>query len=156
MSAGEGGERAGNSVPGRRRSFVANRQEEALDAGEDGLPVQTEESPGESQTRADDDEDLPVLTEVVPAEEEEEEPAVPMLPVSPPPEAPDPPAIDIEELAARMAQAIHQQMAYELPTLIEATLLNFTADLRNGICSTVDDALREFVARHKEARSGDE
>ncbi|MDR2451946.1 MAG: hypothetical protein LBE85_09335 [Candidatus Accumulibacter sp.] len=158
MSADEGGERSGNSVSGRRRSFVATRRK-PVDADGDGLPAGTEESPEELQTPGDEDEDdLPVLTEIVPAEEEEAPaPALPVPPAEPAAEAPAPPAVaDIEELAARMVQAIDHQMAYELPTLIEATLLNFTADLRNGIRSTMEDALREFVARHKEARSGEE
>jgi hypothetical protein len=167
MSA-SGGERSESPVSERRRSFVATRREQPDENG-GRFPDQAKESgeessPEELPVRADDEDDLPVLTEIVLAEEEEEiaAPVLPDSPAVPPPEAPIPPAIagdidpiDIEELTARMVQAIDHRMAYELPTLIEATLLSVSAELRNGIRSTMDDALREFIARQKEAPSGE-
>ena len=56
----------------------------------------------------------------------------------------------LEELATQMAEAIGRQMAYELPTLIEATLLNAEEGLRTGITATMDAALRDFIARRKQ------
>ena len=56
----------------------------------------------------------------------------------------------LEELAAQMAEAIGRQMAYELPTLIEATLLNASEELRTGITATMEAALRDFNARRKQ------
>ena len=144
----------GNPGPGRRRSFVATRQDQPVGTDSAKLLAKMEESLEKSraQTLGDDD-DLPVLTEIVPAEEEREATApTPLKPSAPP--AP-PMSVDIDELATRMAQAIDQQMAYELPTLVEATLLNIVADLRSGIASTMDTALREFIAREKQERSGD-
>lgn len=155
--------RDANSAPKRRRSFVARRNEPA---GTDGAGFQAKEPPGEAPAPIASDDDLPVLTEIVPAEEEEEEQEYEalVLPVPPPPETPPvapvletPPDsaadIDVEKLAARMAQAINQQMAYELPTLVEAALLNVVAELRSGIASTIDVALHEFIARHEQTRS---
>ena len=131
----------------RRRSFIAARRDGDLDA--DTIPLT---SPREGvRTEAlktfeaiDDSEDIPVLTEVVP-------PAAMAVPAEEAP--PDLSArVDarIEQLAAEMSQAIGKQLAYELPTLIEATLLNASEELRNGITSTMETALREFIARRKQ------
>ena len=114
----------------RRRSFLAAKRNDDLEA--DTIPVKTE------------DEDIPLLTEVVPQEV-----------LSTPVEKPEPeltPSIDarIEELAAQMTRSIGEQMAYELPTLIEATLLNAGEELRAGITATMETALREFIARRKQ------
>ncbi|MDR1709575.1 MAG: hypothetical protein LBS70_07645 [Candidatus Accumulibacter sp.] len=117
-----------------RRSFVADRR--------DDTPIDAETQP---PRRAEDD--IPVLTEVVPAREEPPEPPPP-----PPPPLDTPAAFDarLEDLAAQMAQAIEEQMAYELPTLIEATLLNVLEDLRSGINSTMEAALRDFLSRRRQ------
>lgn len=103
----------------RRRSFLA-RQRDSLQADTAAAPVPTPE----------EEEEIPVLTEVVPLE--------------------DPLEDRIEQLATEMAQAIGEQMAYELPTLIEATLINAGKELRDGITSTMETALREFIARRKQ------
>ena len=50
----------------------------------------------------------------------------------------------------KLAEAIGRQMAYELPTLIEATLLNAEEGLRTGITATMEAALRDFIARRKQ------
>jgi hypothetical protein len=153
--------RDANSAPKRRRSFVARRDEPA-GTGTDGAGLQAKEPPGEAPAPIASDDDLPVLTEIVPAEEEEEEQeydAVLLAPETPPvapvPETPPVVAadIDVEKLAAQMAQAINQQMAYELPTLVEAALLNVVAELRSGIASTIDVALHEFITRREQTRS---
>jgi hypothetical protein len=128
----------------RRRSFLAARHAEAGDS-----PIRTIEP---FPTAAEED-DIPILTEVVTVEED----AAPLDGEAPAteeaPAAEDAPATSdsaaLEELAARMVQAIDQQMAYELPTLIEATLHGAVADLRAGIASTVEAALRDFVVEQK-------
>ncbi|MDR0577280.1 MAG: hypothetical protein LBI87_07025 [Candidatus Accumulibacter sp.] len=127
-----GGKAENPATPPRRRSFLANRRDEIPGAG--AFPAETEED------------DIPVLTEIVAVGEEP-----PETPAAGAPEAdsPPPPDASLEELAAQMTQAIQEQMAYELPTLIEATLLNISEELRSGITSTMEAALRDFVARRK-------
>lgn len=129
MSGQEGIAGDNGLPPRRRRSFLAARHSERLDA--DTVPIRTE------------DDDLPVLTDVVPAEEALPEPNAP---------ASEAPAVkvSVEELAAEMTRAISEQMAYELPTLIEATLLNASEELRAGITATMETALREFITRRKQ------
>lgn len=123
----------------RRRSFLAVRRETSLDA--DTVPLAT------------DEDDIPVLTEVVLVEERNyeapagEEPDPRPDPASYPLETFD---ARLEELAAQMADAIGRQLAYELPTLIEATLLNASEDLRSGITATMEAALRDFIAHRKQ------
>lgn len=120
--------------PRRRRSFLAVRQESAVEA--DTLPVPTI-----------DDDDIPVLTEVVSSgEEAHDSPVVDKTR----PDASTTLDARLEELATLMADAIGRQMAYELPTLIEATLLNASEDLRSGITATMEAALRDFIARRKQ------
>ena len=121
----------------RRRSFLAAKRNDNLEA--DTIRMATEEM-------AEED-DIPVLTEVVMSDQDES--AVP---------AADEPAPDLsacvdarlEELVAQMAEAIGRQMACELPTLIEATLLNASEELRTGITATMEAALRDFSARRKQ------
>ncbi len=121
----------------RRRSFLAAPRFDSLEA--DTIPIATEK-------RTEDD-DIPVLTEVVPADQDE--PAALRADET----APDLSAIfdaRLEELAAQMAEAIGRQMTSELPTLIEATLLNASEELRTGITATMEAALRDFSARRKQ------
>ena len=121
----------------RRRSFLAARRSDNL--GTDTISIATEEI-------AEED-DIPVLTEVVPADPDET--------AAPPADEPAPDlsaSVDarLEELAAQMAEAIGRQMAGELPTLIEATLLNASEELRTGITATMEAALRDFSAHRKQ------
>ena len=119
---------------GRRRSFVAARG--------DGLGKTAETLALPRQ--ANDDEDLPVLTEIVLAEEP--------VPPAPPPK-PDP--IDetlLAIIAADLVHSIEHQLSIELPTLIEATLLNAQNELRTGVNSTLEMALRDFLARRQQLR----
>lgn len=126
---------ADNTLPPqrRRRSFLATRREEPIEA--------------ETQPMTSEDDDIPVLTEVVPLEEADSRI---LIADEPPPVACDTLDARLEELATQMAQAIGQQMTYELPTLIEATLLNAGDDLRTGITATMEAALRDFIARRKQ------
>jgi len=119
----------------RRRSFVAGAGEKAKEKVEAPLasfPIL-------------EDEDLPVLTEVVPEDQ-----------LAPPPAEPPKPEQDDETLLAIIAsdlvRSLENQLAVELPTLIEATLLSTQAELRNGINSTLEMALRDFLARRQQLR----
>lgn len=88
-----------------------------------------------------DEDDVPVLTEVVSEETKGPER--------------DESVLDDERvalLAAEMAEAVGRQLAAELPTLIEATLITAGQDLRAGIASTMETALRDFAARRKQLR----
>ncbi len=166
----------------RRRSFLAVKQSGDTETSVTPFPTATEE------------EDIPVLTEIVhdpifgtstsqvftpqvaPAPANSVSlnvPTVPPIPAissmlaTPPPQMPElslevPITADTafsadmeaaktqaEELANQMMQAISKQMAYELPSLIEATLMSVSVELRTGIMATMDAALRDFVASRK-------
>ena len=143
-AGGKSGQHEKNPMPSKRRSFLATRQDGALEA--ETLRIRTEvvdafpnEIPDEKK-----DEDIPVLTEVVPIGETEDSGEA--LLDSPTPANPE---VEIEELARQMTEAIERQLAYELPTLIEASLLNISADLCSGITSTMQATLREFISRRK-------
>lgn len=116
-----------DSLMKRRRSFVAK-------TASSNKSVST-------PLPASDDNDLPVLTEVVSAEAAVSE-------VSP--DRFDETQVSL--LASDIAHAIGQQLTYELPTLLEATLLNAGEELRAGITSTMETALRDFIARRKQLR----
>ena len=139
MSTLDGGNGNAGFPTRRRRSFLAARHSERLEA--DTIPAALEKT-------AEED-DIPVLTEVVTPDQNKNQaaPADELVPV------PDLSAgFDgrLEELVAQMAEAIGRQMAYELPTLIEATLLNASEELRTGITATMEAALRDFSARRKQ------
>ena len=116
-----------DSLMKRRRSFVAKTSGNTQSASAP-LP-------------AGDDNDFPVLTEEVSAEAVVSE-------VSP--DRFDETQVSL--LASDIAHAIGQQLTYELPTLLEATLLNAGEELRAGITSTMETALRDFIDRRKQLR----
>ncbi len=122
-----------DSLMRRRRSFVAS--------------VSGKTEPISAPPPISEDEDLPVLTEVVSAEA-----VIPETQAEP----------YIEEallsiIAADLVHTLERQLAIELPSLIEATLLNAQEELRSGINSTLDMALRDFLARrHQLSLSLDE
>jgi len=110
----------------RRRSFVA-------------MTARHEEAAGTALAPHEDD--LPLLTEVVYAEETVTEAR--------------PDRIDETLLAVIAADLVHtlqQQIAIELPTLIEASLLSAQDELRKGINSTLELALQNFLARRQQLR----
>ena len=120
----------------RRRSFLAAQRNDSLEA--DTIPMAT--------VKMAEEDDIPVLTEVVTPDQDKG---------APPADESKPDfcaSFDarLEELAAQMAEAIGRQMACELPTLIEATLLNASEELRTGITATMETALRDFSARRKQ------
>lgn len=131
----EGNPAGENSAPAggrRRRSFLATAH-----ASAEQMPV---------PLPAIEEEDIPVLTEVVSVETAGTETEVSENRNEHFEET------QIAILASDIAHAIGQQMAYELPTLLEATLLNASEELRAGITSTVDAALRDFIARRRQLR----
>ena len=112
-----------DSLMQRRRTFVATRS--VLPAP---LP-------------AAEDDDLPVLTEVVSPEAAVAEPKTEHFDDT-----------QITLLASDLAHAIGQQLTYELPTLLEAVLINAGEELRIGITETMETALRDYIARRKQLR----
>ena len=137
----------------RRRSFVAQRNEPEV------FP-----EPPIGLLAYPDDEDIPELTEIVSPEDE----ALEYVTTEPAPQESVPaPAAPIgaseaqiealaQDVAHEIAQAIEQQMAYELPSLLEATLSKASEELRAGIHSTIETALRDFSARRKEEQQARE
>lgn len=119
--------RLGESTLGgrRRRSFVATPTTKGVAANR--------------RTPVSDDDDLPVLTEVVSAEAAVSEGS---------PDRFDETQVLI--LASDIAYAISQQLTEEMPTLLETALLNAGEELRAGISATMETALRDFIARRKQ------
>lgn len=119
-----------DSLMRRRRAFVA------APPPEEDIPVLIEEAP---PLPADDD--IPTLTEEV---------------------FPDAPGGAIardkfdEKLASRLASefahSLERRLAAELPTLVEASLAVFEADLRRGILDIANEAIKDFVARREQLR----
>lgn len=118
----------------RRRSFVAMPAPSPILTLDDFPVLMTE--PGVIE-----DEDVPVLTEIV-------------LPESP---AEDAPRERFDEtlasrLASEFAHSLERRLAAELPTLVEASLAVLEADLRRGILDIANDAIKDFVARREQLR----
>lgn len=112
----------------RRRSFVAARS----------APPEAEAfSPPDSGESEEDD--LPVLTEVVSAEAAVSEDKTERIDET-----------QVTLLASEIAHAFGQQLTNELPRLLEATLINAGEELRAGIASAMETALRDFIARRKQ------
>ena len=122
-----------NSLIRRRRSFVATPPDKAE-------PV-TVSTPAATATPATEDDDLPILTEVISAEAAISEDSVDHFDET-----------QISILASDIAHAIGQQLTYELPTLLDAVLLTAGEELRAGLTSTMETALRDFIARRKQLR----
>lgn len=121
--------RADSLIKGRRRAFVAAPVMPKLEAVDFAESAPAEE------------EDLPVLTEVVPPEAAVSEAA---------PDRFDETLVSI--LAADLAHSIESRLAVELPSLIEATLDSFQQDLRRGIIAATEAALKDFLARRQQLR----
>ena len=116
-----------DSLIQRRRSFVATRPNPAASSNAE---------PPASPATAAEDEGLPVLTEVVSPEAAVSEPKNERLDET-----------QITLLAAEIAHAFGEQLANELPTLLEAALLQTSKNLRTGISSIMESALRDFLVR---------
>jgi len=119
-----------DSLMRRRRTFVAARPSAPQIDRIDSQPPPVSE-----------DDDLPVLTEVVSADaagfdehsERFDETQVSLL-------------------ASDIAHAIGQQLTGDLPKLLETALLNAGEELRAGITATMESALHDFIARRKQLR----
>jgi len=117
------------SSPGgrRRRNFVAT-------------PI-SRAAPAAMAKVALEDDDLPVLTEIVSAEAAVSEDRTDRFDET-----------QVTLLASDIAHAIGQQLTDDMPSLLEAALLNAGEELRAGITSTMETALRDFIARRKQLR----
>ncbi|WP_301100363.1 hypothetical protein [Propionivibrio sp.] len=114
-----------DSLMRRRRSFVAAPANNS-EAANVLLPVI-------------EDDDLPVLTEIVSAETAFAEDSSNRFDET-----------QVSLLASDIAHAIGQQMTFDLPCLLEAVLLHAGEELRAGITATMETALRDFIARRKQ------
>ena len=110
-----------DSLMQRKRKFVAG----APEASENGA-VST------------DDEDLPVLTEVVDISEVSSD--APNHAIHAPPD----PRLDA--LGREFSQRLQQRLADELPRLIDESSARLAADVRHSVQRIADEVLREFVA----------
>ena len=117
-----------DSLMRRRRSFVATQ------------PA-TPPAPLSMPQPVAEDDDIPVLTEVISAEAAVSEGGTNRVDET-----------QITLLASDLAEAIGQQLTYELPTLLEAVLINAGEELRLGITATMETALRDYIARRKQLR----
>ncbi|MBS1229430.1 MAG: hypothetical protein H6R17_2707 [Proteobacteria bacterium] len=117
-----------DSLMRRRRTFVAARPSAPQSASVAQPPVI-------------EDDDLPVLTEVVSAD---------AAGFDEPGERFDETQVSL--LASDIAHAIGQQLTCDLPSLLETALLNAGEELRAGITATMETALRDFIARRKQLR----
>lgn len=121
----------------RRRSFVAAPVIHRPPVSAPPSAASGEANPG----GAGEDDDLPVLTEVLPAEASVFEGAGERFDET-----------QVSLLASDIAHAIGQQLACDLPSLIETALVNASEELRDGISATLETALRDFIARRKQLR----
>lgn len=120
-----------DSLMRRRRSFVATPVNKVV--------TEVASAP----TPVIEDDDLPVLTEVVSAD----------AAVSEAVSKAGPDRFDETQLslmATEIAHAIGQQLTSELPSLLESALLNAGEELRAGITATMETVLRDFIARRKQ------
>lgn len=120
-----------DSLMRRRRSFVANPP----------APPRPQLVETPRVVEEDGVDDIPVLTEVVSAEAAVSEDSTHRNDDT-----------QITLLASDLAHAIGQQLTYELPTLLEAVLINAGEELRVGITETMEAALRDYIARRKQLR----
>lgn len=113
-----------DALAGKRRSFVA------------GTATAAEPAP-----RTEDD-DLPVLTEVVDISDVSgDQPnsgshglAEPLL----------------EAMAAELSNAVQQRVTTEFPGLLDEALDHLAAELRRGIHQITESAVRDFLARRRQ------
>ena len=134
-----------DSLMRRRRAFVAAPAAPAESPATQRLGAESVmpklEEIDFSSNQNTEDEDLPVLTDVVPPEAAVSEAA---------PDRFDETLLSI--LAADLAHSIETRLGVELPSLIEATLDSFQQDLRRGIVAATEAALKDFLARRQQLR----
>jgi hypothetical protein len=113
----------------RRRSFLAS------------TPLEITALPALPARAAGDDDDLPLLTEVVlPAPIAAEKSASKVAPVR------------RQDLAADLVDLIDPRLQSELPTLIDATVQHASDHLRRGIDAAVATAVRDFLTERGQLR----
>lgn len=91
-----------------------------------------------------DEDDIPVLTEIVDITEvsgdaPETAAAPPLQPM-------------LAALADDLSQCVADRLAADLPEILDAALEQFRSDLRRGIAGSVDSAARDFLARRQQLR----
>lgn len=115
----------------RRRAFIAVPERIIENSGSaDDTPI--------APLPATEDEDLPVLTEVVSLEAEMSEDKAMHLDET-----------QLSLLASVITHAIEQQLAHDLPALIDAALHHAGDNLRAGIATSLENALHEILSRYK-------
>lgn len=107
------------------------------------------------QNAAGDFEDVPLLTDVVPPDDDI--PVVTDVAAEPSEAADDIGPAVLRILADELAEKVRTKVAAEIPSLVEASLhsllATMTSDLQQGISETTEQALRDFIAqREKLAR----
>ena len=115
-----------DSLIRRRRTFIA--------ATPSTTPSTLANAPAQS-----DDEDIPILTDVVSPEAAISEPRSERIDET-----------QVTLLASEVAHAFGEQLAKSLPTLIEAALLQTGKELGSGISTIMENALRDFLSRRRQ------
>ena len=128
------------SPPRRRRSFLANRTDQGL---EPAVPVP-------SWPTAPVDDDLPLLTEILPGDEPEEDSVDTAGTDAPDAETTVSDDARIQTLAAQMVQSLEDDIARELPALVDAALLGLTQELPEKLRSALEKALHEVITRRQQ------
>lgn len=137
-----------DSLMQKRRSFIATPRAVFAPPApppEPTDPLETVEtpappiSPAPAADAAPAEDDLPVLTEIIPPE------AMPAAM----------PAAAVEEalahrLASELAQAVGERLEAELPALIDASFARIENDLRHDLRALAENALKDFLARRQQ------
>ena len=138
----------------RRRSFVAKAPAPLASDAEDSAAGEPDRGTAPSIDAApragrldaadatDELDDLPVLTDVVAVDDDTEEAGNRFQ------ERID--ETQVALLAAQIAHAIGEQLASDLPRLIEAALDSTGEQLSHGISATMETALHDFIARRRQ------
>lgn len=112
-----------DALAGKRRSFVAQ-----------GLPV--------TESLRPDDDDLPILTEVVDISEVSgDQPNSISHGLSDP---------MIESMSIELANSFQQRMTSDLPLVLDEALARLAAELRHGIHQIGEAAIRDYLARRRQ------
>lgn len=117
----------------KRRSYVA--QVDPPNGAAGGRPI-------EVAAAVNEDDDVPVLTEVVDiAEVSIDAPAT---------AGPTPVEPMLDAIAAELANALHQRLADELPSLLDTAFEHFSDEVRAGIRGITETAVRDFIERRRQ------
>jgi hypothetical protein len=88
-----------------------------------------------------EEEDLPILTEIVTIKAAEKSPLFDKTQIS--------------ALTSEIVDAVRQQLSFELSTLLEAVLLSTSEELRASIAVIVETAVRDYLARRFSSKNTD-